>query len=950
MVLESGLADIQELRQRGLYQEAIATAEEALRQASPSPDSASLLETLTDLHCRVENLEAARRFARKLADLQIQSHGSASPQAADAQRLLARVLADSRGSSAGGGDPEKAAAECFVALSSLQERLGPNDLETLLCQSELGDCEAAAGRPRKALELYRSVLGQILASAPGGRLARARVLVKQAQVQLANRDPVRADEALSEALPALAAELGPAHSETRHALFLRDTCLTRLNERPKAIELLRRALRQTESTATGGALSHEMDTLQAQILLLLAGHEEAEGRFREAVELRRQQAAAAERVSGPDHPDVGQALNALALALEQAGALVDVLRLLDRSQAILERALGPDHRDVQMVRLNQATFVANNGNPAERTLALEWMLAIQKKRLGAHHREVQALVGLLAGQLEKELGPGHARIRQLLTENRHPAAVPLLLQPVRELQKRRGDDSPEAIEALEKVRAQVVEWLGTDHELHQQLLEELAGLYRRRGDLQEAGRCYGALAAIAEDKYGDGSPEARRHAESAARMSQERGDTSSAVEQLEQLERDTAARYGRDHHRTKAIREKLEALRGSASSSGNLQQNVMMGFWVIVLLLASPFAIRNIASGIGSWWNETFHPAPKVAAQRKVEELTEAIQKMSPGDPAWPSAARDLASRHMEEEHYAEARALYRSLVDETARAQGPAHPDLVPLLAELSRACAGEKSWSLALEADLRSLEILEKDPSRERETKASRARLASSFDSYQNATCWGYPFTWLYEAPLAEGQEPDWASTVVPLPIARWQELARRCCEPAALRIADRVLPLGNGFAGQSPAPAWVQRDTLGLAVGSLREVAGCPDLKYEVYLFAADQVPTRTTAKASMECTLVEGYCQAALAALPPESPLSEARGAVIGQKLAWCREHRGRLDEALALYEQSAAIAAKLEARVPGGSAMSQQAKRVAARARRVAAVMEKLRPASARSGR
>ena len=53
-----------------------------------------------------------------------------------------------------------------------------------------------------------------------------------------------------------------------------------------------------------------------------------------------------EKTLGPDHPDVAQSLNNLALLYDTQGQYTQAEPLYKRALAIVERALGPDHPHV----------------------------------------------------------------------------------------------------------------------------------------------------------------------------------------------------------------------------------------------------------------------------------------------------------------------------------------------------------------------------------------------------------------------------------------------------------------------------------------------------------------------------------------------------------------------------------------------------------------------------
>ena len=61
-----------------------------------------------------------------------------------------------------------------------------------------------------------------------------------------------------------------------------------------------------------------------------------------------------EKALGPDHPDVAQALNNLAVLYYKQGRYAEAEPLYKRALAIGEKALGPDHPDVATALNNLA--------------------------------------------------------------------------------------------------------------------------------------------------------------------------------------------------------------------------------------------------------------------------------------------------------------------------------------------------------------------------------------------------------------------------------------------------------------------------------------------------------------------------------------------------------------------------------------------------------------------
>ena len=103
-----------------------------------------------------------------------------------------------------------------------------------------------------------------------------------------------------------------------------------------------------------------------------------------------------EKALGPDHPDVAQSLNNLALLYVNQGRYADAEPLYKRSLAINEKALGPDHPDVATSLNNLAVLYANQGRYADAEPLYKRSLAIREKALGPDHPDVAVSLNNLA--------------------------------------------------------------------------------------------------------------------------------------------------------------------------------------------------------------------------------------------------------------------------------------------------------------------------------------------------------------------------------------------------------------------------------------------------------------------------------------------------------------------------------------------------------------------------
>jgi Tfp pilus assembly protein PilF len=88
---------------------------------------------------------------------------------------------------------------------------------------------------------------------------------------------------------------------------------------------------------------------------------------------------ATETAFGPDHPDMAQALNNLAVVYKRQGRNADAEQLYKRSVATLEKTLGPNHPDLAGVLQNLAVFYKDQGRDDDADALLERVTAIRAK-------------------------------------------------------------------------------------------------------------------------------------------------------------------------------------------------------------------------------------------------------------------------------------------------------------------------------------------------------------------------------------------------------------------------------------------------------------------------------------------------------------------------------------------------------------------------------------------
>src|SRR5262245_33243208 len=151
------------------------------------------------------------------------------------------------------------------------------------------------------------------------------------------------------------------------------------------------------ATENDRALQQARKLYKKAIDLRTAGkYDEAAPYFEGALEIR-------ERILGPDHPDVSQAIIGLATIHNFKGEYSKAEPLYQRALAIREKSLGPEHPDVaQSINILAALYAAR-GEYAKAEPLNQRALAIQEKSLGPEHPDVAASLNSLA-TLYNDLG------------------------------------------------------------------------------------------------------------------------------------------------------------------------------------------------------------------------------------------------------------------------------------------------------------------------------------------------------------------------------------------------------------------------------------------------------------------------------------------------------------------------------------------------------------------
>jgi tetratricopeptide (TPR) repeat protein len=256
---------------------------------------------------------------------------------------------------------------------------------------------------------------------------------------------------------------------------------------------------------------------EATRLLTQAGFYLSErGRYTDTEPLYECARAIREKTLGPEHPDVAENLNYLAVLYADQGQHAQAKPLCQRALAIREKALGPEHPDVAESVNNLASLYAAQGQYAQAKPLCQRALAIREKALGPEHPDVAYSLNGLAtfynsqrqytqaetlyrralAIREKALGPEHPDVATSLDylaslytdQGQYEKAEPFYRR---------------ALAIREKV-------LGPEHPDVATSLDYLASLYASQGQYGQAESLYESSLAIRKRALGPERPEVAR--------------------------------------------------------------------------------------------------------------------------------------------------------------------------------------------------------------------------------------------------------------------------------------------------------------------------------------------------------------------------------------------------------------------------------------------------------
>jgi tetratricopeptide (TPR) repeat protein/DNA-binding XRE family transcriptional regulator len=272
----------------------------------------------------------------------------------------------------------------------------------------------------------------------------------------------------------------------------------------------------------------------AQILNSLAILSRHQGRYREAEPHYLRALSIREQHLGPEHPEVARSLNSLAGLYWQQGKYAQAEPLLQRALSMREQHLGPDHPEVARSLNNLAMLSREQGRDAESERLLQRAVLILEQHLGADAPELTSPLGNLA-DLYREQGK-HAEAERLLLralQIREHAFAPDHPQVADSLYGlallSQAQDKDQEAEALYQRALQIWQHaLGSEHPEVAQALSGLASLAWKQGNDAEAEVLYQRVLTIREQQFGPHHPGTAETLSNLALLRQNQGNLDEA--------------------------------------------------------------------------------------------------------------------------------------------------------------------------------------------------------------------------------------------------------------------------------------------------------------------------------------------------------------------------------------------------------------------------------------
>lgn len=352
------------------------------------------------------------------------------------------------------------------ATVGTQDRQRPIQL-----QKELADVQGKAQNLEASLADYKAKLAQASQALEQRKRDVPLDDLKQAQQALAHGDTAAAEGLFAKSLAADKAQAAES------AFQLGQLAYSRIDYGKAYGHYLEAARLQPENPIylnVAGRIAHDLGSYQM-----------AQGYLEQALAIRG-------KSLGPDHPDVAQSLNNLAVLYHSQGEYAKAEPLYQRALAITKNSLGPDHPDLAGSLNNLAELCRAQGQYAKAEPLYQQAVAILEKAVGPDHPNVAASLNNLALLFQ--------------AQGEYAQAEPLYQQSLAIRRKALGPDHPDVAGSL----------------------NNLAALFRAQGQFMKAETLYQQSLAIRKNSIGPDHPDVAQSLHNLAKLYDSQGQYANA--------------------------------------------------------------------------------------------------------------------------------------------------------------------------------------------------------------------------------------------------------------------------------------------------------------------------------------------------------------------------------------------------------------------------------------
>jgi CHAT domain-containing protein/Tfp pilus assembly protein PilF len=441
------------------------------------------------------------------------------------------------------------------------------------------------------------------------------------------------------------------------------------------------------------------------------------GKYDEALIPAERALAIRERVLGPEHTAVADALHLLAVIYDDKNEYAKAEPLNLRALDIREKALGPDHPDVARSLFNLAWIYKVKQDFAKAESLYRRALDIQEKALGPYHSEVATTLNDFAilynqkGDYDQSIliNQRVLQIREKVLGPDDPGVAKAINNLAR-VYENKGDYA-QAESLLKRALPIWEKALGPDHPEVAFAVDGLARIYSLKGDYAKAEPLFQRSLAIREKALGQDHPEVGTTLNNLAVLYRQKGDYAKAEPLLLRDLAITEKALGPDH---RFVAPTLENLAGIYKLQGDYARAEP--------LYERALAIREKTSGpnhqdfgwslnlLGQLYAQNKKGSEAQAKSLFERSLLILEKAVGPDHPRVASPLIGLAALSASTGDRAQAENFYRRALAIQEKALGPDHPDVAQSLESLAMLYRAKGDAQQALAFLLRSQETRER------------------------------------------------------------------------------------------------------------------------------------------------------------------------------------------------------------------------------------------------